>query len=104
MGNGKPKTMFLFSQNFVRKNPGKRSLEDVALLKSLEFEPDRNLSGYLCQGPIQVRIADFHAQSFRHPVNLEKIVIRNTHLQIHIEKTIERRGSDNLSIVLPRYC
>src|SRR4030095_3788646 len=102
MGNGKPETMFLFSQNLVRKKPGKRSLEDVALLKTLEFETNRNPSGHLCQTSIQVRIRDFYSQSLRHPVHLEKIVIRNTHLQIHVEKTIERRGSDNLSIVLPR--
>src|SRR5215467_2650763 len=104
MSNRKPETMFLFSQNLLRKKPGERSLEDVALLKPFEFETDRNLSGYLCQASIQVRIADFYAQSLRHPVHLEKVVIRNAHLQIHIEETIEPRGIDNLSIVLQRHC
>src|SRR5262245_28509020 len=103
MGDGKPEAMFLFSQDLVRKKPGKRSLEDVALLKTLEFETDRNPSGHLCQPSVQVRITDFYSQSLRHPVHLEKIVICDAHLQIHIEKTIERRGSNNLSIVLPRH-
>src|SRR5262245_8866870 len=104
MSNRKPETMLFFSQNLLRKKLGKRSLKNVPLLKSLEFEADRDLSSYLCQPSIQIRIADFYTKRLGHSVELKQIVICDAHFEIHVEKTIERRSSDNLSIVLLRYC
>src|SRR5215831_20542063 len=103
MSNRKAKTMFLFSQNLLGEKLGKCSLKNIALLKSLEFEADRKLSGYLCQASIQIRITNFYTQGLRHPVHLEQIVICDAHFEIHVEETVKRRGGDNLSVVLPRH-
>src|SRR5262245_50892475 len=95
--------VFLLLQNGFRQELLERFLEDIALLHASDLEGSWNSTGQLRQGAIQIGIKNLHAGRSRRLIDFEEVVVRNAHLKIHIQQTIEGLSRACVPVVVFRH-